>query len=317
LGDQLVGGGARSGRSAHAPFAQTLVLGFEDYEQPGRQLADALSLPFALVEVHRFPDGEAKIRLPGQLPPALIFVRSLDDPNDKLVELMLAAHTAREQGAEHLTLVAPYLCYMRQDIAFQAGESVSQRIVGTFLAGLFDSVLTVDPHLHRTSKLSDAVPARATLAESASELLGQFVRSQPGRPILIGPDAESLQWVQAAAASASCEYLIGEKHRAGDYEVGVHLPDADLHGRHVILVDDVASTGQTLASAAVAARRAGAVRVDALVTHALFAAGAIDTIKNAGIESLWSTDSIVHCSNCIALAPLLATSLAQLQEGNR
>ncbi|MCZ4328253.1 ribose-phosphate pyrophosphokinase-like domain-containing protein, partial [Brachybacterium paraconglomeratum] len=84
--------------------------------------------------------------------------RSLDQPNEKLVELLLAARTARTLGAPHLTLVAPYLPYMRQDIAFSPGEAVSQRIVGPFLASLVDAVITVDPHLHRVASLRDVVP---------------------------------------------------------------------------------------------------------------------------------------------------------------
>ncbi len=95
----------------------------------------------------------------GQLPARAVLLRSLYQPNDKLVELLLAARAARGLGVRHLTLVAPYLAYMRQDIAFHPGEAVSQRIVGPFLASLFDAVVTVDRHLHRVATLPEAVPA--------------------------------------------------------------------------------------------------------------------------------------------------------------
>ncbi len=108
--------------------------------------------------LHHFPDGESLIRLPPSLPEHVIVCRSLNQPNDKLIELLLCATTARELGAKRLTLVAPYLSYMRQDIANQPGEAVSQRIVGKLLAELFDDVLTVDPHLHRISSLDPGDP---------------------------------------------------------------------------------------------------------------------------------------------------------------
>src|SRR5690606_12123678 len=109
---------------------------------------------------HRFPDGELRLRLPATLPAAVVLFRGLHQPNEKLVELLLTARTARGAGARHLTLVAPYLAYMRQDMAFAPGEAVSQRIVGDFLAQLFDAVITVDPHLHRVARLDEAVPVR-------------------------------------------------------------------------------------------------------------------------------------------------------------
>ena len=107
-----------------------MLLGFDDYEPQSRALAKALGMPCHIVEKHRFPDGENKLTLPPSLPGEVIFCRSLDQPNEKLLELLLAAKTAIELGADRLTLVAPYLCYMRQDKAFQPGEAVSQRIVG-------------------------------------------------------------------------------------------------------------------------------------------------------------------------------------------
>jgi len=119
-----------------------LVLGFPEYAEQARRFAAKAKLDYAQVQVHRFPDGESRVRLPADLPPRIYFCRSLDRPNYKLVELVLAAQTARDLGAEDLTLVAPYLCYMRQDTAFEPGEAVSQRIIGRMLAELFDGPLS-------------------------------------------------------------------------------------------------------------------------------------------------------------------------------
>lgn len=283
-----------------------MLLCFEDYMAQTRKFAAALGKPCELVGVHRFPDGESRVTLPAQLGKRLVFCRSLDRPNDKLVELLLAATAARRLGADHLTLVAPYLCYMRQDIAFHSGEAVSQAIIGRFLADLFDTVVTVDPHLHRTRDLSDAVPANQALALSAAPLMGAFLRSHVDDCFLLGPDAESAQWVQAVAAAGGCAFAVCSKTRTGDREVRISLPPIDLRRRKVVLLDDVASTGHTLAAAARQCLARGATRVDALVTHALFVEDAVDYLRHAGVGEIWSTDSVAHASNVIPLAELLA-----------
>ena len=128
-----------------------LLLSFDDERHLAEALAQALGVPLRWVERHRFPDGESRLRLPPQLPPRVALLRGLHRPNEKLAELMIVAPAARELGAAQLTLVCPYLAYMRQDMAFTPGEAVSQRHVGQALAAWFDAVITVDPHLHRVA----------------------------------------------------------------------------------------------------------------------------------------------------------------------
>jgi len=290
-----------------------MLLGFADYRVQAQGLANALGLEYREVEVHRFPDGESKLRLPPGLPERLLICRSLDHPDTKLVELLLASAAARELGARELTLVAPYLCYMRQDKAFLPGEAISQRIVGGFLAGLFDNLITVDPHLHRVPDLPSAIPARQALAVSAAPLMARFLAGCGGNPLLLGPDQESDQWVAGIARSQGLEFAVCRKIRSGDREVRVELPGLAPEGRQVVLVDDVLSTGHTLAEAARLCLARGARRVDALVTHALFTPGAVELIRAAGISEVWSSDSIGHPSNRILLASLLGEAVRGLE----
>jgi ribose-phosphate pyrophosphokinase len=198
---------------------------------------------------------------------------------------------------------------MRQDTAFQAGEIVSQTYIGRWLAGQIDALVTVDPHLHRVHRLGEAVPVEPALSLSAAGLLGKHIADQCEAPLLLGPDAESRQWLDQAARAAGTEACLAHKQRAGDREVRIALPDTDFNDREVVLVDDVASTGHTLAEAASALYARGARRVDAALTHALFAGDALQQLQNAGIERIWSTDSIPHASNVIPLAPLLAEAM--------
>ncbi len=290
--------------------AKPLLLCFEDEQEAAARIAQAGSLDLVTIDRHRFPDGEIKLRLPPTLPEHVAILRTLSEPNEKLIELLLAAQTARSLGATHLTLVAPYLAYMRQDIAFHPGEAVSQRIVGRFLADLFETVITVDPHLHRVATLRDAVPVAHAIVLSGAPLLSDLIAARRHSPLLLGPDEESAQWVALAAARHGFQHAVCRKVRHGDRTVAVALPDMPFAGRQVVLLDDVASTGHTIAQATRLLLAGGAVSVDVAVTHALFAADAWQLVLKAGVDEVWSTDCIRHPSNAVSMASTIAQALA-------
>ena len=296
----------------HASGRPGLVLGFPEYSVPARNLATAAGHDYAEVDIHRFPDGESRLRLPQQIPKRVYICRSLDQPNEKLVEIILAAATARELGADKVALVAPYLCYMRQDRAFHPGEAISQRIVGQLLATWFDELVTVDPHLHRVHRLADAVPTSKAIALSATDAMSHHLAGRLENPLLLGPDEESEQWVAAIAHQNGLEFLVARKERFSDRDVSVSLPVADYRGRHIVLVDDMVSTGHTLeaVSRLLIPCQPGSITV--MVTHALFVGDALERLQNAGIDNVWSCDSVTHPSNQITLADTLAQALREL-----
>ena len=294
---------------------------FEEERAAAARLADAWNasadpgaVPWVpqLIGCHRFPDGELKLRLPMPVTADVVVWRGLHQPNEKLVELLLVARTARELGARRLTLVTPYLGYMRQDMAFQPGEAVSQRIVGHFLAGLFDALITVDPHLHRVANLAEAVPVSNALVVSGAPALADWIaRERPGA-LLLGPDEESAQWVAQAAARHGHDSAVCRKVRHGDRSVEIALPDVALAGRQVVILDDVASTGHTVAKATRLLLAAGVASVDVAVTHALFAGDALEVMRAAGVGEVWSTDCIPHSTNVVPMAPLLVPALREV-----
>ncbi len=304
--------------TADVPFvtdAPEMLLYFDDEAHSAQQIATAAHMEAARVDCHRFPDGELKLRLPERLPARVTVLRTLNQPNEKLLALLLLARTARTLGATHLTLVAPYLAYMRQDIAFHPGEAVSQRIVGGFLADLFDAVITVDPHLHRVATLHEAVPAPHAIVLSGAPLLSDLIAVHHPKALLVGPDEESAQWIAQAAARQGFDFAVCRKTRHGDRSVAVELPAVQFAGRAVVLLDDMASSGHTLAEAARLLRAAGAASVDVAVTHALFAQGAVELIKAAGVSHIWSTDCVAHASNAVSMAPAIAAALADSLAG--
>ena len=177
-----------------------MLLCFDDEQDLATRWAKELGRPLGVIARHRFPDGELRVVLPRPLPSDVLILRGLQhQPNDRLVELLIAAPAARGWGVRHLMLVAPYLAYMRQDMEFTPGEAVSQRHISALLSTQFDRIVTIDPHLHRIASLDEVMPAGRGIALSAAPLLGRFIAAQVPGAVLVGPDEESGQWVRGGA----------------------------------------------------------------------------------------------------------------------
>jgi len=279
----------------------------------GRSLGRASGAPVAAIDLHRFPDGESLVRTRRPAGREAVVVRSLDDPNEKLVEVVLAADALRRAGARHVTLVAPYLAYMRQDAVFAPGQPISQRAVAAMLGSAFDRVLTVEAHLHRVASLARVFPVPATSVPAAPAIAGWLARSASRSgtegTILVGPDEESAPSLRAVAAAAGgLDWVVGHKVRRGDRDVRVSLPR--IRAERAVVVDDVASSGRTIAATAERLRRSGVRRVDAVVVHAVFARGALSALRAAGVREVASCDTIPHPTNAIPVASLLASELS-------
>jgi ribose-phosphate pyrophosphokinase len=277
----------------------------------GDAVAARLGWPRVDHELRQFPDGETYIRMLSDVNAAEVTVLAdLARPNARVLELLLVAATLRAQGARRVVLVAPYLPYMRQDRAFTPGESVSSRHFAALLDAHFDALLTVDAHLHRYAALEElyAIPARNL---TAAGLLGAWVRTHVARPLLVGPDSESAQWVSAAARALDCPWLVLEKDRSGDRSVRVSgtIPP-DHRARTPVLLDDVISTGHTLMEGCRLLDAAGMRAPLVLAVHGIFAGDACEALIAAGAGRIVTTNSIPHPSNAIDLAPLLAEALA-------
>lgn len=285
------------------------VVAFPECAAYARELAHALGCGAAVVKTHRFPDGESIVRVPVPVAPLAVLVRSLNDPNGKIIEVLLAADALRRAGAGRVILAAPYLPYMRQDKVFRDGEPVSQRVFGAILGRAFDSVLTIAPHLHRVSTLAEVVPCDAR-AISPARAIARWICEAGKELLVVGPDEESSDLVRAAAERAGLPWIAGEKVRLGDRKVRVRFPRKPDAAR-AIVIDDIASSGVTIAATISALKRLGAKTVDVAVVHAIFAGGALSAIRGAGARMVVSCDTIAHRSNAISTAPLVAEAVAE------
>jgi ribose-phosphate pyrophosphokinase len=283
---------------------------FAEDAAPAGRLATALGIASRPIASRRFPEGERQVQV-GETEAVALVYRTLADPDARLVELLLAADALRDRGVRRLTLVAPYLPYMRQDIAFAPGQAVSQRVIGRLLARSFDAVVTVDPHLHRTPHLADVLPDCLAVNVSAAASIASALRGVlPADTVLVGPDSESRPWVAAIAAALGLDFIVGEKQRHGLREVTIALPaSARVAGRPALLVDDIVSSGGTLIACAELLRAAGAHLAGAGITHCFAGADDLARLAAAGITPLLATDSIPGPAATIALAPALADAI--------
>lgn len=271
----------------------------------GRILADALGGDLGRIDIRHFPDGESYLRFvddPKGRPLALLC--TLDRPDQKILPLLFAAATARELGAAGVGLIAPYLAYMRQDRRFKPGEAVTSREVARLLCGAFDWLVTVDPHLHRYASLSEiyTIPVRVV---HAAPQISAWIKAHVPEPLIIGPDAESEQWVAAVAKAAAAPFSVLEKQRRGDRTVEITLKDLSTwRGRTPVLVDDIISSGRTMIEA-VRLLEQGWAKPVCIAVHGLFADGSDRTLAGAG-ATIVTANSVTHETNRIDVSALLA-----------
>ncbi len=290
-----------------------VLLPFPQQRELAERMAPLLQARLGRLDLRRFPDGESLIAVDEELDGAdTAIVASMRDPDALALALHFAAATAREFGARSVGLIAPYLAYMRQDKRFHPGEAISAPLFAGFLEQSFDWMVTLDPHLHRNPSLDMLfrIPARRVAAAPA---VADWIRREVEDAILIGPDSESGQWVADIADRAGVPYQVLSKQRRGDRDVAVSLPDPTVaRGRTPVVVDDIVSSGRTVIETLGHLERLSLRPATCIAIHAVFADDAYAQLLAAGAARVVSTDSIVHPSNAISVASLMAVSGAEL-----
>lgn len=291
----------------------TIIVSLPGNERLGGQLADALGVSQAQLELRQFPDGETYLRLKTVCEDKdVVVVSTLDRPDAKLLPLIFLCDLLRDLGARKRILIAPYLAYMRQDKRFNPGEALTSASFAHLLSGSIEGLLTVDPHLHRRHGLDEiySIPARVV---HAAPMLAEWIRSNVSNPLLVGPDSESEQWVADVAARAGSPYIVLEKTRRGDRAVEISVPDVERWRHHrPILVDDIISTAHTMIETVRHLHTIGMPAPVCLGVHAVFAGDAVAALRATSVEQIVTTDTIPHETNGMEISNLLIDGLEEL-----
>ena len=270
--------------------------------RPGYRIGKAI--------LRRFPDRESYVRILTDVKGENVDILcTLHQPDDKLMMIYFFSQLAKQLGAKSVRLIAPYLAYMRHDKEFHPGEAVTSDLFAQLLGSWIDELITIDPHLHRHPRLSDIYDIPTTVLH-AGPLIVDHIRKHLSKPVLIGPDEESKQWVAAIASQVGCDFLVLKKERLGDRTVRIDVPDAPKFRDHSpVLVDDIISTGHTMMETAGHLNEHGIPPPVCIGVHAVFAGNAWKEMLAAGIRHIVTTNTIAHPSNAIDVSELLTSGL--------
>jgi ribose-phosphate pyrophosphokinase len=302
----------------------------------GSAVADALNQPLAAHEEREFEDGEHKTRPLETVRGADVYVlQNLhggpeQSANDKLCQLLFFIGALKDAGAARVTAFVPYLCYARKDRRTKPNDPVTTRYVASMFEAIgTDAIVTLD--VHNPAAFENAF-RHPTVALTATPLFVNYVKALADeRLCVISPDpggtkrADLFREALQAALRRPVGKGFADKRRSegvvsGDLFVG------EVEGATALVIDDLISTGGTLLRAARAARKSGAKRVIALVTHGLFATGAETVLMDSAIDRLAVTDSVPLAIpggdaarakvDVIAVASLLAECIRRLHAGD-
>lgn len=265
------------------------------------RIAEKLGVPLVETKFNRFPDGEMYLKC-GELDDETLIVSSIVD-NDMFVQTLLAIDAA---DRSRITLVVPYLGYSRQDRRIHSGEPISARAVARALSTGVERVYIVN--IHDPAILDFfAVPAKnVTIAPAIGGYVGDL---RLKNPLILAPDEGAVAFAAdvAAAGGWDCDHL--EKTRLSGEEVRIAPKSIDAAGRDVVIVDDIISTGGTLATAACMLREQGAASIHAACVHGVLTSGAYTRLRAAGVSSVVSSDTYENASSFISAANAIATAI--------
>jgi ribose-phosphate pyrophosphokinase len=297
---------------------------FSGSAQPSLAGAVARALGTSLEErlLERFPDGECHVQIRASVRGHDVYVVQPTVPpvEANLLELLLLADACRRAGADRLTAVMPYFGYARQDRRASGRESVAARLIADLIrAAGIDRVVAVDLHSPSLEGFFSLPLEHLT----AVPLLAEALRGPElgSNCVVVAPDLGAARLADRYAHLLGFPVAIVHKTRMSGREVAVRGVTGDVAGRQPLIVDDMISTGGTVAAAAGALVAAGSLPVAAVAaTHGLFSGDAAERLAAIGAKRVVVTDSVSPPPDLrlpvevVSVAPMLARAIRNLHE---
>ncbi len=274
------------------------------------RIAAELGCEVALCEFRSFPDGELYTRIIDDVEGRhAVIVQSLIADSDLIALLQLIDAAAEE--ASRVSAVIPYLGYARQDKKFKRGEAVSIRAIARSIcaSSALTSIFVVNVHDPAELRYFDVKPKEL----DAAPVIGDYITEMGIDPVVIGPDEGAESLARAVAVPHGFDYDVLQKKRLADDMVEMKPKALDVSGKDIVIVDDIISTGGTIAEASRILREQGAHDVYAFCVHGLFVQNAIMRMHHAGIKEVVSTDTVESAFSRVSVAKLIANSLSTLE----
>jgi len=248
----------------------------------------------------RFPDGELYVRILDNISGKDVIIVQTTYPDQNIIELFLLQNAAEEADAKTITVVIPYYGYARQDTKFQDGEAISAKALANLISLSADKVITVDPHKdHILNFFSTSAYSCSAVTEIAKYLLEKQI------DMVLAPDKGAVDRAKKASEIINCEFDYMEKTRIDGTTVEIKPKNLDAKNKNVAIIDDIISTGGTMALSIKELKKQGAKKIFVACTHGLFAGDAVKKLSTAGCEEIISTDTIMSDFSKVKIAPTL------------
>lgn len=244
------------------------------------------------VELGRFPDGETRVRVRCDVrgDDCYLVQPTCRPVNENLMELLIIIDALKRASAERITAVVPYYGYARQDRKHEGRVPITAKLVANMLvtAGA-GRVLAVDLHASQLQGFFD-IPVDHIPAEPI--LLERLLRLNVERPVVMSPDPGSIKLANSMARRLKADLALVDKRRVSDLVVEHKFVVGEIKNRQVIVMDDMISTGGSMAQAIKAAWEHGASKVVAAATHPVFAGDWRKRLLDAQPTEVIVTDTI-------------------------
>jgi len=281
------------------------VVGGTASKTVAEDLSKELHTPLAKTISKRFPDDELYIRILDDISGEDVIIVQTTYPDSNIVELFLLQNAVKEAGANKVTVIIPYLGYGRQDKKFETGEPISARAIAEHISLHADKAITVDPHKQH---ILDFFTVPAFSCSAVPELAKYFKKKDID--MVLAPDKGALDRARQASNIIGCNFDYIEKTRIDDATVEIKPKNLQANNKKVALIDDIISTGGTMAKSIKELKKQGAKKILVSCTHGLFAGEAIKKIISAGCNEIISTDTIRSEFSKVKIAPCISQLLS-------